>query len=48
MNREQLTEFQALGGKEWEDVLRIHPIGRLGEPQYVTGAVVFLASVAAS
>jgi NAD(P)-dependent dehydrogenase (short-subunit alcohol dehydrogenase family) len=48
MNEKELAEMKACGGKEWEEVLRLHPIGRLGEPQDVAWAVVYLSSDEAS
>lgn len=44
MNRVELAEMQSHGGKQWEDVLRLHPLGRIGEPEDVAWAVVYLAS----
>jgi len=44
MNEEELAQMKARGGKEWEEVVRLHPLGRLGEPEDVAWAVVYLAS----
>lgn len=44
MNRVELAEMQTYGGKQWEEVLRLHPLGRIGEPEDVAWAVVYLAS----
>jgi NAD(P)-dependent dehydrogenase (short-subunit alcohol dehydrogenase family) len=44
MNAEELAQMEAKGGKEWEAVVRLHPLGRLGEPEDVAWAVVYLAS----
>ena len=41
MNREQLASFNE---KDWEEVTRLHPLGRIGEPEDVAPAVVYLAS----
>jgi NAD(P)-dependent dehydrogenase (short-subunit alcohol dehydrogenase family) len=48
MNEVELADMKAGGGKEWEEVLRLHPIGRLGEPEDVAWAVVYLVSDEAS
>jgi NAD(P)-dependent dehydrogenase (short-subunit alcohol dehydrogenase family) len=48
MNHQELAEMQARGGMEWEEVLRLHPLGRIGEPADVASAIVFLASDEAS
>jgi NAD(P)-dependent dehydrogenase (short-subunit alcohol dehydrogenase family) len=48
MNETELAEMKSRGGKEWEEVLRLHPLGRLGEPEDVAWAVVYLASDEAS
>jgi len=48
LNQEQLAGFQTRGGKELEEAVRLHPIGRLGEPEDVVWAVVYLASDEAS
>jgi NAD(P)-dependent dehydrogenase (short-subunit alcohol dehydrogenase family) len=48
MNETELAEMKMRGGKEWEEVLRLHPLGRLGEPEDVAWAVVYLASDEAS
>ena len=48
MNETELAEMKARGGKDWEEVLRLHPLGRLGEPEDVAWAVVYLASDEAS
>jgi NAD(P)-dependent dehydrogenase (short-subunit alcohol dehydrogenase family) len=48
MNRAELMEMEARGGKEWAEVLRLHPLGRLGEPEDVAWAFVYLASDEAS
>ena len=44
MNEEELTRWKAEGSKELQEVLRLHPLGRLGEPEDVAWAVVYLAS----
>lgn len=44
MNEEELSRWKAEGSKELEEVLRLHPLGRLGEPEDVAWAVVYLAS----
>jgi NAD(P)-dependent dehydrogenase (short-subunit alcohol dehydrogenase family) len=44
MNRVELEEMENRGGKPWEEVLRLHPLGRIGEPADVASAVVYLAS----
>lgn len=50
MNRQQLAEMRSSPGKRfppglsYEDLLALHPIGRIGTPRDVAGAVVFLAS----
>ena len=44
MNEEELARWKAEGSKELEEVLRLHPLGRLGEPEDVAWAVVYLAS----
>ncbi len=44
MNRAELAQMQAQGGQAWEEVLRLHPLGRIGEPEDVAWAVVYLAS----
>jgi NAD(P)-dependent dehydrogenase (short-subunit alcohol dehydrogenase family) len=44
MNRVELAEMQSRGGKQWEEVLRLHPLGRIGEPMDIALAVVYLAS----
>jgi NAD(P)-dependent dehydrogenase (short-subunit alcohol dehydrogenase family) len=44
MNRVELAEIQARDGKEWGEVLQLHPLGRIGEPEDVAWAVVYLAS----
>lgn len=41
MNREQLASFTQ---ENWDEVNRLHPLGRIGEPQDVAPAVVYLAS----
>jgi NAD(P)-dependent dehydrogenase (short-subunit alcohol dehydrogenase family) len=48
MNKAELADMKARGGKEWEEVLRLHPLGRLGEPKDVAWAVVYLVSDEAS
>jgi len=48
MNAAELAEMKARGGPEWEEVMRLHPLGRLGEPEDVAWAVVYLASDEAS
>jgi NAD(P)-dependent dehydrogenase (short-subunit alcohol dehydrogenase family) len=48
MNEAELAQMKARGGKEWDEVLQLHPIGRLGEPEDVAWAVVYLASDEAS
>jgi NAD(P)-dependent dehydrogenase (short-subunit alcohol dehydrogenase family) len=48
MNHQELAEMQARGGVEWEEVLRLHPLGRIGEPADVASAIAFLASDEAS
>ena len=30
MNESELAEMKGRGGAEWEEVLRLHPLGRLG------------------
>jgi NAD(P)-dependent dehydrogenase (short-subunit alcohol dehydrogenase family) len=44
MNEEELARWKAEGSKELEEVLRLHPLGRLGKPEDVAWAVVYLAS----
>lgn len=44
MNRAEIADMKARGGKPWEEVLRLHPLGRIGEPDDVAWAVVYLAS----
>jgi NAD(P)-dependent dehydrogenase (short-subunit alcohol dehydrogenase family) len=44
MNEEELARWKTEGSKELEEVLRLHPLGRLGEPEDVAWAVVYLAS----
>jgi NAD(P)-dependent dehydrogenase (short-subunit alcohol dehydrogenase family) len=44
MNKEELDCWKAEGRKELEEVLRLHPLGRLGEPEDVAWGVVYLAS----
>ncbi|MBZ5542335.1 MAG: glucose 1-dehydrogenase [Acidobacteriia bacterium] len=44
MNEEELARWKAEGSKELEEVLRLHPLGRLGEPEDVAWAVVYLAA----
>jgi NAD(P)-dependent dehydrogenase (short-subunit alcohol dehydrogenase family) len=44
MNKEELDCWKAEGSKELEKVLRLHPLGRLGEPEDVAWGVVYLAS----
>jgi NAD(P)-dependent dehydrogenase (short-subunit alcohol dehydrogenase family) len=48
MNRQELADMEARGGRDWEEVLRLHPLGRIGEPADVASAIVFLASDEAS
>jgi NAD(P)-dependent dehydrogenase (short-subunit alcohol dehydrogenase family) len=48
MNRQELAAMQARGGKDWEEVLRLHPLGRIGEPEDVAWAIVYLVSDEAS
>jgi 3(or 17)beta-hydroxysteroid dehydrogenase len=48
MNRAELAQMRAQGGQAWEEVLRLHPLGRIGEPEDVAWAVVYLASDEAS
>jgi NAD(P)-dependent dehydrogenase (short-subunit alcohol dehydrogenase family) len=44
MNEEELARWKAEGSKELEEVLLLHPLGRLGKPEDVAWAVVYLAS----
>lgn len=41
MNREQLASFTE---KDWQEVKRLHPLGRIGEPEDVAPVVVYLGS----
>ncbi len=41
MNRKQLASFTE---KDWQEVKRLHPLGRIGEPDDIAPAVVYLAS----
>ena len=41
MNRKQLASFTE---KDWQEVKRLHPLGRIGEPEDIAPAVVYLAS----
>ena len=44
MNEEELTRWKAEGDPRYEEAIRLHPLGRLGEPEDCVGAVVYLAS----
>jgi NAD(P)-dependent dehydrogenase (short-subunit alcohol dehydrogenase family) len=44
MNAAELEEISARGGQEYESILRLHPLGRLGTPEDIAWAVVYLAS----
>lgn len=50
MNRQQLQEMQQQPDRKYppgisfNDVLRLHPLGRIGEPEDVANAALFLAS----
>ena len=41
MNRKQIASFTE---KDWQEVKRLHPLGRIGEPEDIAPAVVYLAS----